>query len=694
MAEVAKDPDKPEDLITRTRRRLSASWHGFSDADDADDADDDASEGGDEGVVSSDKKIKPSRYRRSRSNATNESDLESSDDERGYRSGDGKGDKKKKKRRLFRGSLLRRDASRNDHLRVLVQERKARVRYFNKLLGRREGGDQGDVEAPEVPSEAFAVTPVGADIMELSEAQKENVKKSSDALRRIQAIMEEFNAHMQTQFPIEIRMEGLTYSAPDDLNGNKIHTVYNSSYLYVVVKFFKNLRSGGGMRQKMGTKVILDDISVVLKPGKMYLLLGPPASGKSSFLRAVAGRLSVEKGETTEGSVFYNGILKEDKTKFYIDNSIGFIDQLDRHAPRLTVDDTFEFAYQCKRGGTHINFKHFMKTDEAKKLAARADSERILVTSTLDFLGLSHVKDTYVGNEEVRGVSGGQRRRVTVGEMLMNASPILCGDEISNGLDAASTFDMIQILMHVGRVQQHLCVISLLQPSPETVSLFDEVILVSEGQLLYSGPISSVEDYFASLGYIAPPHMDVADFLQLLSTPEAESLYDPPPDAGVKRTIPHSAKELAEIFRQSKGGKEIQTNLKGPYRNVWGSARHGVEEHEDVAHLDDKRFQHRYANSFPRSVWLNLKRNLLIWIRDRRVLIANAVKNIIMGISVGGVFFQTEDVISVLGVLFQGMLFIMLGKSCFYPYPHSVGVLCLTWFAPCRCDDECTRLRR
>jgi hypothetical protein len=60
-------------------------------------------------------------------------------------------------------------------------------------------------------------------------------------------------------------------------------------------------------------------------------------------------------------------------------------------------------------------------------------------------------------------------------------------------------------------------------------------------------------------------------------------------------------------------------------------------------------------------VWLNLKRQLTLWRRDKRVLIANAVKNIIMGISVGGVFFQTEDAVSILGALFQAMLFVMLG---------------------------------
>jgi hypothetical protein len=181
---------------------------------------------------------------------------------------------------------------------------------------------------------------------------------------------------------------------------------------------------------------------------------------------------------------------------------------------------------------------------------------------------------------------------------------------------------------------------------------------------LYVGPISKVEDYFANLGYKAPAHMDIADFLQLLSTSDAEKLFDPPPEIAEEQSTPYTASELAKIFRESDMGKNISMDLDLPHKHIWDSGR-DVEQHEEANYLDEKRFTRKYANSFPRSISLNLRRNLTIWVRDRRVLIANAVKNIIMGVSVGGVFFQTDDVVSILGVLFQGMLFIMLGKNSF-----------------------------
>lgn len=557
---------------------------------------------------------------------------------------------------------------RSDHLRRLLSERKARDQYFNEAL--KPNDTMGFIASGAITTEEKPILLHGESdasasfVVQLTKQQKEDDKKTSEALKNVQKKMEEFHAYVGDDFPIEIRMDHLTYSVPVTLGATKIRTVYNSSGIYKIVKFFKGLGQGRTNTQQKGTKVIMDDISIVLRPGKMYLVLGPPGAGKSTFLRAIAGRLKVGKDATMDGSISYNGKRREEKTKFYIDNAIAFIDQSDRHAPRLTVDETFEFAYQCKRGGTHINFKHVTDTENAREQKKRADDERLLVNTTLESLGLLHVRDTFVGDDDIRGVSGGQRRRVTVGEMLMDSSPILCGDEISNGLDAKSTFDMIQILGFIGKVQKKMRVISLLQPSPETVSLFDEVILLAQGNLLYVGPIIKVEDYFANLGYKAPAHMDIADFLQLLSTSDAEKLFDPPPEIAQEQSTPYTASELAEIFRRSDMGKNINMDLELPHKHIWASGG-DVEQHEEANYLDDKRFRRKYANSFPRSISLNLRRNLKIWIRDRRVLIANAVKNVIMGISVGGVFFQTDDVVSILGVLFQGMLFIMLGKNSF-----------------------------
>lgn len=584
-----------------------------------------------------------------------------------------------KLRRKIRENLQRRgggDGKRIDHLRNLLSERKAQQRYLTKLIRRDSMHGSEHSGVGEVPLGGGKEDALRASTLyELTDAQKEQMENMSAAIKSVKRKMEEYK-ELTNAFPIEIRIDNLSYTVPVTENSNKIQTVYNSSILYKIVKFCKHL---GAERDPEAysnptKKVILDQISLTLKPGRMYLLLGPPASGKTSLLKAIAGRLSTKRGEEMTGRVTYNGRSFEDKTHFHIENAIAFIDQLDRHYPRLTVDETFEFAFQCKSGGTHLSPEILMKAADVDKvnalkaMAKRADQERLFVNLNLGSLGLTQVRDTFVGDDEIRGVSGGQRRRVTAGEMMLGFTPILFGDEISNGLDATSTFEIIQILTQMSKEFQRLRVISLLQPSPETVALFDEIILLAEGKVLYAGPIAQVEDYFAKLGYRAPPFMDAADFLQLLSTPaDCENLFRPPPEVAETQPKPYSADQLAKLFRESIYGEHIKASLRAPYKHVWGSSHAGVEVEDGVDHLDDRKFYRKYANSFPRSVGLNLKRNVLLWLRDRRVLIANAVKNVIMGVSVGGVFFQTTDVVSVLGVLFQGMLFIMLGAMTTAP---------------------------
>jgi len=501
----------------------------------------------------------------------------------------------------------------------------------------------------------------------LTDDQKEEVQKTSKGIIFLEEKIKEYSSHI-SRFPIEIRMKKLSFSVQYTEASAKITTLYNSSFVYMLIKAFKKKTENAKVSY---TKHVLDNISLSLKPGKMYLILGPPGSGKSSLLKAIAGRLFRKGKEELQGSVTYNGTELYDSKGFYdqpnvhLDNAISLIDQLDRHAPRYTVEETFTFAFNCKhRNGRHADFRFQEDTPQIRELVKKADSINLFVDIFIKVLGIDHVRNSFVGNDEIRGVSGGQRRRVTIGEMLMNNSPVICGDEISNGLDAESTFDIISTMSYIGKLQQKLQVISLLQPSPETIALFDEVILLAEGKILYAGPILRVESYFASLGYVAPRYMDVGDFLQLISTPDGAQLYDPAPEVFEVRPTPYNLDELAEKFRESQLGKRIELHLKEPNQRIWSSA-HGtipkIDDEDGTEYLDDARYRVKYINNFAICIWLNLKRQITLWRRDKRVLIANAVKNAIMGISVGGVFFKTEIPVSILGVLFQGMLFVMLG---------------------------------
>lgn len=106
---------------------------------------------------------------------------------------------------------------------------------------------------------------------------------------------------------------------------------------------------------------------------------------------------------------------------------------------------------------------------------------------------------------------------VISGELLIGPARVLFMDEISNGLDSSTTYQIIKYLRHSTCALDGTTIISLLQPAPETYELFDDVILLCEGQIIYQGPRDSVLDFFASMGFSCPKRKNVADFLQEVS---------------------------------------------------------------------------------------------------------------------------------------------------------------------------------
>jgi ABC-type multidrug transport system ATPase subunit len=344
----------------------------------------------------------------------------------------------------------------------------------------------------------------------------------------------------------------------------------------------------------------------------------------------------------------------------HINNCFAYIDQLDKHAPLLTVAETFKFSLMCKTAGKV--YEREIRPgredyDNVLEAARRADREDLILKLITHGLGLEGVVDTFVGNTNMRGVSGGQRRRVTVGEMLVGRASILCGDEISTGLDAESTYSMCDLLIRFGKASQCTRILSLLQPSPETVSLFDDVVVLAQGFCIFAGPVAAVEHYFAGIGFTCPSFMDTGDFLQMVSSGDSSVLFDPKKS---KLTATPSASELAEMFRNSKFGNRLEESIRVPCKFQWMSARFDAEDDAIVLPIPAM-VKQKYANTFLVSTWLIMHRFLLLWTRDKRVIIAGLAKNIIMGVSVGGCYLSTMDVISIQGALFQAGLFIILG---------------------------------
>jgi ABC-type multidrug transport system ATPase subunit len=251
-------------------------------------------------------------------------------------------------------------------------------------------------------------------------------------------------------------------------------------------------------------------------PGTMTLVCGPPGCGKSSFHKALAGRLFIDDTTTLNGVVSYNG---KDISDIQVRRIAAFIAQSDRHLPTLTVRETCAFANTCTSHYNKIEY-NFADDPNLAREASWLKNENLPLEMTLHLLGLRGVMDTPIGNTTIRGVSGGERHRVTTAEMVSGTFLVYFLDEISTGLDSSAAYDIVSTFRTYARIKQFTCLFSLLQPSPEVFDLFDRIIVLNEGRIIFQGPRGDVLSYFKTLGYVKPNHVDVADFLQEVTTEE------------------------------------------------------------------------------------------------------------------------------------------------------------------------------
>ncbi|KAG4384923.1 hypothetical protein GLYMA_13G362032v4 [Glycine max] len=143
------------------------------------------------------------------------------------------------------------------------------------------------------------------------------------------------------------------------------------------------------------------------------------------------------------------------------------------------------------------------------------EANQMVTEYVLKILGLEMCADIVVGDEMLRGISGGQTKCVTTGEMLVGPTNALFMDVISSGLDSSTTVQIIKCLRQIVHILDGIAVISLLQPEPETYELFDDISLLSDGQIVYQGPREFVLEFFESKGFRCPERKAI--FLQEVS---------------------------------------------------------------------------------------------------------------------------------------------------------------------------------
>ncbi|XP_023771181.1 ABC transporter G family member 29 [Lactuca sativa] len=386
----------------------------------------------------------------------------------------------------------------------------------------------------------------------------------------LKKIRERYDKAEVTLPTVEVRYEHLNVEADCFIGDRALPTLGNT---------LRNIAESAltflGIRLSKSTKLtILSDASGIIKPSRMTLLLGPPSSGKTTLLQALAGKL--DSSLKVEGKVTYNGhTLKE----FVPQRTCAYVSQHDVHVAEMTVKETLDFSARCQGTGSYNELLAELERREKvdgilpepevdlfmKAIAMEGTDNNLITHYILKILGLDICGDTIVGNEMIRGISGGQKKRVTTGEMMVGPTKTLFMDDISTGLDSSTTFQIVKCLQKIAHLTKATIFISLLQPPPETFHLFDDIILLSQGHIVYHGPREHTLEFFESCGFKCPERKGHADFLQEVTSRKDQEQY------WVDRRKPYkyiSVPQLSEQFKRFNIGLQLQNDLSLAYNKA------------------------------------------------------------------------------------------------------------------------------
>ncbi|XP_059069636.1 ABC transporter G family member 35-like [Cryptomeria japonica] len=383
-------------------------------------------------------------------------------------------------------------------------------------------------------------------------------------LRKLRARIDRVGIQLPT---VEVRFENLRVDAECYVGGRALPTLWNSARNSVE----SLLDTFGLSHNKKANLTVLKDVSGILKPSRMTLLLGPPASGKTTLLLALAGKL--DPSLKVKGNVTYNGHRLEE---FVPRKTSAYISQHDLHVGEMTVRETIDFSARCQGVGDRYELlSEIVRREKEAGIFPEADMDLFMKATAmkgvesslqtdyiLKILGLDICGDTVVGNDMIRGISGGQKKRVTTGEMIAGPTKTLFMDEISTGLDSSTTFQIVKCLQQFTHLMDGTILMSLLQPAPETFDLFDDILLLSEGYIVYGGPRENVLEFFESCGFKCPERKGIADFLQEVTSKKDQEQY------WIEKSRPYQyvpVKEFAFTFKQFHAGRLLENELAVPY---------------------------------------------------------------------------------------------------------------------------------
>ena len=410
----------------------------------------------------------------------------------------------------------------------------------------------------------------------------------------------------------------------------------------------------------LGAKVkgvnILTSFRGLIKPGEMVLVLGKPGSGCSTFLRVIANQ---RQGYTNvDGEVLYGPFDSDFFAKRYRGEAV-YNGEDDVHHSTLTVGQTLGFALDTKIPG-----------NLPAGLSKKGFKEKV-IRLLLKMFNIEHTRDTVIGDHFVRGISGGERKRVSIAEMMVTRATVSSYDNSTRGLDASTALDYVKSLRLITNIYKTSTFVSLYQASENIYDHFDKVLLIDEGRMAYYGATSESRRYFRDLGYLEKPRQTTPDFLTACTEP-FEREYQQGKGA---HNVPSTPEELSAAYDKSDISDRMKLEME-EYRQQMRHEKHVYDEFQLAVKEGKRRASRRSVYSIPlyMQIWVLIRRQTLLKWQDRFSLTVSWATTLFLGIMLGTVWLDLPQTTA--GAFPRGgLLFISLLFSAFQAFGELVATV-------------------
>ncbi|KAH3902153.1 uncharacterized protein SCDLUD_001966 [Saccharomycodes ludwigii] len=394
---------------------------------------------------------------------------------------------------------------------------------------------------------------------------------------------------------------------------------------------------------------IIQNMVGVVESGEMLFVVGRPGAGCSTLLKCISGETA--ELVSVEGEFSYDGLDQHEMMSRFKGYVI-YCPELDFHFPRITVKETIDFALKCKT--PRIRVDGMSKTEYV-------NSMRDLWCTVF---GLRHTYATNVGNDFVRGVSGGERKRVSLVEALaMNAS-IYSWDNATRGLDASTALEFAQAIRTATNMSNNSAVVAIYQAGENIYTLFDKTTVLYNGKQIYFGPAEKAVAYFEKMGWVKPSRMTSPEFLTSVTVDFDNRTLEIKP--GFEDKVAKNSQEFVDYWLNSPDYQEaLQMYDDYVSAHPADETRKRLEEATAQRKQKFESQKSQYVANFWQQVWYCMIRGFQRTKGDMTYTKVYLSSFLIKGLVVGSMFWQidpksqstTEGAYSRGGLLFYVLLF-------------------------------------